>query len=656
FTRMPKVSIIIPTDSPVRAQHCMEHLLATTDYPEFEIIIVTNSKLAEVLNAAKPAGAPVHCVVYDEPFNFSAKCNAGANAATGDRLIFFNDDVEASQRGWIQELIEPLENPEIGAVAPKLLYETGKIQHAGLVTGVRGLVGTAFHEWAGDSTDYTNMAQSLRDVSALSGACLAMRRKDFVELGEWDAVNAPIAHSDLDLCFKVREAGLRCVYTPFVTLTHRGHESIGWEKPEDEPRAPDNASVFLLKRWAGYTARDPFFTDRMREWLYADSPTPIDMWGRNELKVRESRANLLFVSHDLTWSGAPLILLEMAKWCRARGFFVTLMSPEDGPLRERIVATGIPLIVDPLVTKSHPSFPELARQFDCVIASTIFGAPVVNSAKAAGIPHLWWIHEGRVAESYFDKHAAIRTAIALADFVVTPDTRSAQVYQPFRDEPIRVLPYGIDDPRGADVDAEPRTSGPLSFLLLGSIEHRKGTEIFLEVVRLLAREISEQARFDIVGRPHDPALTEKVRSAADEIPNLTYHGGVSPEEALAFVRAADVVVCASWDETGPLMLIEALAFGKPIVSTKVGAVSEHVKDEGVGVFVEPGNARELAAAIGRMVQEREQLAAIGARAREAYERFFTFQRFGEGFEALLEEVISTTRGATQLPTLDRAAR
>src|SRR5207237_8499221 len=154
------------------------------------------------------------------------KCHSGAPAATGERLTCFNDDVETEQADWIQNLIEPLENPEIGAVAPKLLYESGKIQHAGLVMGVRGLAGTAFHQRDADSTEHFNLAQTLRDVAALSAACLAMRRNDFFRVGGFDAVNTPIAHSDIDLCFKIREAGLRCVYTPFATLRHAGHVSL----------------------------------------------------------------------------------------------------------------------------------------------------------------------------------------------------------------------------------------------------------------------------------------------------------------------------------------------------------------------------------------------------------------------------------------------
>ena len=233
-------------------------------------------------------------------------------------------------------------------MAPKgYSYETGKIQHAGLVPGVRGLVGTACHRVAGRFDRHAFFAQSDAQCLRLSGACLAVRREDFFSLGEWDAVNAPTAHSDLDLCFKIREAGIRCVYTPFVTMRHRGHASIGVLEHGEEIPARDKVSVFLLKRWP-VPCHDPYFPDNMRDWLYADSPTPIRMWARDKAKSAAGKLDLLFVSHDLTWSGAPLICFELAKWCKAQGYFVTAMSPEDGPLRRKFIEAGIPLIVDPL--------------------------------------------------------------------------------------------------------------------------------------------------------------------------------------------------------------------------------------------------------------------------------------------------------------------
>src|SRR5437762_1172651 len=132
-----RVSVIIPTDSPIRLQNCVRDLPHASGYSAIEYVIVTNSTLINGLRASKdPLPAQIRFVAFDEPFNFSAKCNLGAKEATGERLIFLNDDVESNQRDWIENIIEPLENDEIGAVSPKLLYATGRIQHAGLVTGV----------------------------------------------------------------------------------------------------------------------------------------------------------------------------------------------------------------------------------------------------------------------------------------------------------------------------------------------------------------------------------------------------------------------------------------------------------------------------------------------------------------------------------------
>ncbi len=146
-SKWPKVSIVVPTDSARRGRECVEELPRLTSYPDLEIVIVTNSTLAEALESLTSGQSNIRFVRYDKPFNFSEKCNLGATAASGAHLIFLNDDVASVQSDWIQNLIEPLQNPQIGAVAPKLLYATGKIQHAGLVTGVRELVGTACHQW-----------------------------------------------------------------------------------------------------------------------------------------------------------------------------------------------------------------------------------------------------------------------------------------------------------------------------------------------------------------------------------------------------------------------------------------------------------------------------------------------------------------------------
>ena len=642
ITNWPRVSIIIPTDSASRAEACAHELPKQTDYPALEIVLVTNSALIAAVSKKLPVGTNVRFVAFDQPFNFSAKCNRGARAASGERLIFLNDDVESGQRDWIQNLIEPLENPQVGAVSPKMIYGNGKIQHAGLVMGVRGLIGTAFHQWNADSVDYFNLAQSMRNVSVLSGACLALRREDFSRLGEFDETNTPVSHSDTDLCFKIRQDGMRCVYTPFATMIHRGHVSIGDSEDKTKARPRDKSSIFLLKRWAGFTCRDPYYTEDMRDWLYADSPTPIRMFAPEFSPVSTSSRDLLFVSHDLTWSGAPIILLHAAKWCRERGVFVAIMSPEDGPLREKFVEAGVPVIVDPLVTTGHESFTNFARSFDCLVASTIFGAPAVGAAQRKAIPHIWWIHEGAVGEHYLRRDTKLRTTISLADLIVTPDTHSSLIYQSFARRPIRRLLYGIPDTAHKFGPLPARKAGPPRFLLLGTIEHRKGQEIFLEALRKLPQNVLERAHFQIVGRPNDLKITKQIEAAAAVCSSLTFHSYVAHDDALALIRDADVMVSASWDETGPITLIEGMALGKTILSTNVGAVGEKLVPEEDGLLFKPGDAQRLATAIERLVGEPELLEKLGRNSRKAYEKYFTLDRFGADFLKLVEEAISSS--------------
>jgi glycosyltransferase involved in cell wall biosynthesis len=649
----PKVSVIVPTDSPTRAQACIRDLSRATKYPDLEIVIVTNSKLAEALKFLEAENAAVRFVAYDKPFNFSDKCNVGAEASTGERLIFFNDDVETEQADWIQELIEPLENPEIGAVSPKLLYETGKIQHAGLIMGVRGLAGTAFHQRPADSTEHFNLAQSMREAAALSAACLAMRRSDFFQVGGFDAVNTPIAHSDIDLSFKVREAGLRCLYTPYATLRHAGHVSIGGEEKQERVRQRDKASIFLLKRWAGFTMHDPYFPENMRDWLHSDSPTPIRMAGRNEpAAVIETSADLLFVSHDLSLSGAPMMLFHAAAWAKRNGMFIVVMAPEDGPLREKFEAEGIPLIIDPLVEMEHESFAAFARHFDCVLANTIRSGAVVRALKKEDVPVVWWLHEpGSVGEHYLREESKLRAAMPLADLLLAPSEQTAGVYRTHTDSPVKCLRNAIPDVR---VERPPAKSGsqPLRFLLLASVEPRKGQDIFVKALAQLPREVQEAAHFEIAGRILDPDFWPTVGPVAEGLKNLSVTGALSHLEAISKLSAADVVVSPSRDEAMPTVtILEAMSLGKAIITTTVGGALEVFTEGQNALLVRPEAPEALAAAIRRLIEDPTLVRELGEKSRRTYEENFTIERFGAEFSALIKDAISPkAAGVANQPT------
>lgn len=231
------VSIIIPTKEKVELlRPCLSSLLRLTTYKNFEVILVDNgSQKPNTLAYYEELrhDARVRILDYPHPFNYSAANNFGATHATGEILLFLNNDIEILDPDWLEDLVRWSERPDIGAVGAKLLYPDGHIQHAGVIIGMEG---HASHVFWGVREQYNGVFGSTewyRDYSAVTGACLMMRRTLFEEIGRFDE-NYELAFSDIEICLRAVEAGYRNVYTPFARLRHHEGGSRGQHIPVDD--------------------------------------------------------------------------------------------------------------------------------------------------------------------------------------------------------------------------------------------------------------------------------------------------------------------------------------------------------------------------------------------------------------------------------------
>ncbi len=648
----PRVSLIIPSDSEVNIDQALASIHEHTDYAELEIIVVTNSGLADKLEGRWQADSRVRFQRFDKPFNFSLKCNEGVAVATGEVVVFFNDDVRPLDRGWITALIEYLALPGVGAVAPKLLYENGTVQHAGLVTGVRGLVGTAFHCQPAESLIHFNFAQLVRDVSALSGACLAMRRSLFNELGGYDAENTPINHSDVDLCFRIRERGLRCVYTPYATLLHIGHLSLREldkkdkrAKKKERPRK-DKSNLYLLKRWAGYTGSDPYYTGPMRGLLYRDSPGPICIYGNNDSRPYPLGVHALFVTHELTDSGAPLVLFYAVQAFVARGGFATVLSPSDGPFRERFSALGVPVICDSLALSAPESSRGLLAGFDVVVANTIESWPLVALAEKEQVPTIWYVHES----AYIDYKAArvpgFRAALRRAPNLIVGSYRSLKYCQRLNPR-TRVFSYGVEE------FAQPvAAQSKLIVAVLGAIEPRKGQDVLARAVQALPESYRQRAEFWIVGRTILPSLLEELQRLSAELPCLRIVGPVSLERYREIMLTSDIIVCPSRDDTLPLVTLDALGCGKALVLSDTTGTVDFMTAGVHGLVFKSEDAAQLAQCLQRLLDDPALRQRLGQAGRELFLEHFSLAGFGPRF---VELMLAVARGGTAAPPRGWAA-
>ncbi len=226
--RMPLISVIIPfRDKPEILKKCLESIFSRTTYFNYEILLIDNqSSEPQTLDYLKSleGNDRIRVFSYDKPFNFSAINNFAAEQARGEILLLLNNDMEVITPDWMQSMLEHALRPEVGAVGAKLIYPNGMIQHAGVVIGLNGIANHAFCQVMSDDPGYFGQAGLIRNYSAVTGACLMIRKEIYLKVGGLNENELAVAFNDVDLCLKLRENGYLIVYTPYASLYH--HESL----------------------------------------------------------------------------------------------------------------------------------------------------------------------------------------------------------------------------------------------------------------------------------------------------------------------------------------------------------------------------------------------------------------------------------------------
>ncbi|WP_235212705.1 glycosyltransferase family 2 protein [Burkholderia paludis] len=283
----PKVTIIVPTrDGGPLLKKCIVSVLEGTACENLEIIVVDNqSEDRETVDFLKSLAPRSNVVVlkYDFPFNYSSINNFAEKHASGDVLCFLNDDVEAIEPDWLGEMVAHALRPDVGAVGAKLLYADGFVQHAGVVMGIGGFASHAHRLYPSTHPGYAGRAALVQNFSAVTGACLVMRRDVFRAVGGFDEKNLPVAFNDVDLCLRVREAGYRIVWTPYAVLHHFESYSRGDDQMSPEKRARFNREKnFMLSRWRTDRMDDPYYNRNLtldrEDFTIADFPRMYEPW------------------------------------------------------------------------------------------------------------------------------------------------------------------------------------------------------------------------------------------------------------------------------------------------------------------------------------------------------------------------------------------
>ncbi len=276
----PLVSVIIPNkDEKETLKACIDSIREKTEYPNYEIIIVeNNSTTDEIFQYYKELSQDprIRLLRWKKEFNYSAINNYGVRHANGEYLLFLNNDVTVITPGWIKELLGVCQRPEVGAAGVKLIYPDNTIQHAGCVIGLGGIAGHMFVDMPANRTGYLHKASILQDMSAVTAACMMMKRTAFEEAGGFTE-KLSVAFNDVDLCLKVRKNHKLIVYDPYVQLYHMESKTRGAEDNKEKVRRFQEEIEYMRCQWIDILKKgDPYYNKNLSltKWNYSLRPLP----------------------------------------------------------------------------------------------------------------------------------------------------------------------------------------------------------------------------------------------------------------------------------------------------------------------------------------------------------------------------------------------
>lgn len=261
----PKISIIIPTKDRIDLlRRCIESIQNRSSYDNYEIIIVDNmsqeEETAAYLDGLGKSYENCRIIKFNEKFNYSKLNNYAAEFARGEHLLFLNNDIEVLNSDWLEAMLEQSQRDEIGCVGAKLLYPDRKIQHVGVVVGWGGRAEHIYKWLHSNDIGYMGHFVSIRNYSAVTAACMMLRKSIFNEVGGFDE-RFEIGFGDVDLCLRVRELGYENLFTPYAELLH--YESATRGRSFSFDPHPNDTKRFI-ERWQEYIkGGDPYYNPNL---------------------------------------------------------------------------------------------------------------------------------------------------------------------------------------------------------------------------------------------------------------------------------------------------------------------------------------------------------------------------------------------------------
>ena len=412
-------------------------------------------------------------------------------------------------------------------------------------------------------------------------------------------------------------------------------------------RTPDGRLTLLKKGISAINRElisDPIFASFHEQAALPDTP---------ECHLAHATKRVLFVLHELSLTGAPIVTLDAMRVLRKNGYAPAVVTFRGGGLVADLQSEGIPHIIEPRLeweTNIPLKALDFFNAFDAIILSSLSCAPVLRILLYAKPAKFWWIHETQIGFFHAGHIPNLRLPECFeavnAVWLASPLSRP-YVSENCPEEKSLLLTYGVPAKPVCVKDTQPARQR-ISFLLVGSIIPRKRPDLFVEAIELL--DDKDNATFKIIGAPYSPDtsadFTRSFRARAAKIPSITVCPEMTREGVLNELHKVDVLVCPSSDDPMPVVVTEALMLGKLcICSNAIGQAA--ILENGRDIMTFPsGSAEDLAKAMAQVISQPELLQRFAVAAKQAYQAHFSMEEFEERLVSAFTEGLARANKET----------
>lgn len=591
--------------------------------------------------------------IIERERSYTASIEKLAKESSCEVQILFSDQVQWINRMNVQRLIAVFHKQEVKVACPQVATEgeESRLVYAGGDLNSLALTSNYLKGREQSISSEFDLAWMSRKAINLTSYCLAVRKEIWEQIFPMHPSIWAAWQFAVELSFLCRKKDIICEYAAQSAVWVNSEIEKWYVEDDDEVKIEQNLREMRCSGyfWHFLSEYGDFIEASAEKMHYAQRSyrrylrESFRVFGLNNVKETGQKRVLVF-THELSLTGAPLVLVQAVECLKKMDYDVLVVSPSDGPLRETYLGNNVPVIIEPELFSDF-EYIRIAYDFDFVITCTVCLWQVIKVLGKTDIPVLWWVHDSRMGYVNWLRYVLPETIGNNIHLYCGGDYAQKVILEYRPRYSSKILLYGLDDYSDKIGDDLKRDhwnipEDKIAFANIGQIISRKGQDILIAAIKKLPEELLRQSIFIFVGGVVDRKIYNEIMELREQYPeNIYYIPQISHDDLKQFYREVDCIICSSVDDPLPAFVAEGLMMSKVCICSTNTAFNGLISDGENGYLFESGNADMLYDKLVAVISERQQLGIVKKNARELYENTFTSSIFQDNFSSVIKEVM-----------------